>query len=122
MHTIDDVSAIGETVNAFFVGMHTGDTERLRLAFHPAANLFGYYMGDFCQQSLDDWMEEVASSPKPSESGEPFDMRIVAIDLTGRVATVKTAALYQGLRFTDYLTLAKIEDHWKIVNKAYHHD
>ncbi|MDB5786404.1 MAG: hypothetical protein JWQ50_6319, partial [Caballeronia mineralivorans] len=25
MHTIDDVSAIGETVNAFFAGMHTGD-------------------------------------------------------------------------------------------------
>ena len=49
-------------------------------------------------------------------------MRIVAIDLTGRVATVRTVALYQGLRFTDYLTLAKIEDQWKIVNKAYRHD
>jgi hypothetical protein len=97
MHTIDDVSAIGETVNAFFAGMHTGDTERLQAAFHPAANLFGYYMGDLCQQSLGDWMEEVEGSPKPS-------------------------ALYQGLRFTDYLTLAKIEDQWKIVNKAYHHD
>jgi hypothetical protein len=52
MHTIDDVSAIGETVKAFFAGMHTGDTERLRVAFHPAANLFGYYWGTFASSLL----------------------------------------------------------------------
>ena len=122
METSNELSAIGATVNDFFVGMHTGDVDRLRSAFHPDAYLFGYYQGSFSRISLEEWMEEVRGEPKPSESGEQFDMRIVAVDVTGKVATVKTATLYLGLHFTDYLTLIQFDDHWKIVNKAYHHD
>ena len=122
MQTSNELSAIGATIDEFFTGMHTGDVDRLRHAFHPDAYLFGYYKGCFSRLSLDDWMEEVRSEPKPSESNEPFDMRIVATDVTGKVATVKTATLYLGLRFTDYLTLAQFDDGWKIINKAYHHD
>ena len=122
METSNELSAIAATVNDFFVGMHTGDVDRLRSAFHPDAYLFGYYQGSFSRISLEEWMEEVRGEPKPSESGEQFDMRIVAVDVTGKVATVKTATLYLGLHFTDYLTLIQFDDHWKIVNKAYHHD
>jgi hypothetical protein len=42
--------------------------------------------------------------------------------VTGRVAMAKVAVLYEGLRFTDYLTLVKFDDNWKIINKAYHHE
>ncbi|AYC31532.1 nuclear transport factor 2 family protein [Pseudomonas cavernae] len=122
MQTTRDLTAIGETVHTYFEGMHLGDTARLRQAFHPQAFLFGYFNDAFCHDSLDAWMREVESTPKPAENGEPFDMRIVATDVTGRVATVKVAALYLGLRFTDYLTLAQFGERWQIVNKAYHHD
>jgi hypothetical protein len=49
-------------------------------------------------------------------------MKIVAADVTGAVATVKVADLYRGLRFTDYLALAKVDGAWMIVNKTFHHD
>jgi protease I len=38
------------------------------------------------------------------------------------VAAVKVADLYRGLRFTDYLSLARVDGQWIIVNKTFHHD
>ena len=122
MDAPSELNAIGRTIQDYFDGMHLGDTTRLRRAFHPDAYLFGYYQGSFSRFSLEDWMTEVESTPKPAESGEAFDMRIVSTDVTGRVAMVKVAVLYEGLRFTDYLTLMKFDDDWKIINKAYHHE
>jgi len=49
-------------------------------------------------------------------------MRIVSIDVTGSVAAVKVADLYIGRRFTDYLSLVKMEDNWVIVDKIFHYD
>lgn len=118
----NEMAAIGQTIQDYFLGMHEGDTARLRRAFHPDAHLFGYYHGDYSRISLEEWLVEVTGMDKPCDTGEPFDMRIVNIDVTGRTASVKVALLYAGLRFTDYLTLIKFDGDWKIVNKSYHHD
>jgi hypothetical protein len=65
-------------------------------------------------------MSEVEGFNKTS--GEAFDMRTILIDVTTRIAIVKAAVLYLGLRFSDYLTLAKLANKWCIVHKAYEHD
>jgi protease I len=122
MSTLDEIHSIGETIEHYFYGMHTGDTARLRKAFHPDAYLFGYYHGEFSRISLEEWMAEVEAMDRPIDSGETFDMRIVAMDVTGPTATVKVALLYAGLRFTDYLTLMQFDNTWKIINKSYHHE
>ncbi|UVE17158.1 nuclear transport factor 2 family protein [Pseudomonas sp. LS44] len=120
--TTRELTAIGETIQLYFDGMHHGDTARLRQAFHPQAFLFGYFNGKFCHDSLDAWMKEVADTPKPIDNDEAYDMRIVSTDVSGQVAIVKVAVLYLGLRFTDYLTLSQLDGRWQIVNKAYVHD
>lgn len=122
MVAIDPLNPIGQTVQRYFEGMHFGDTSRLREACHDDAYLMGYYQGAFTRQSLEEWCREVESLPKPAERGDPFEMRIVGIDVTGRIATVKAAVLYLEVRFTDYLTLVQFDDGWKIVNKAYCHE
>jgi hypothetical protein len=68
---------------------------------------------------FEDWMTEVEGMDKPSETGEVFDMAIVAMDATGPIAQVKATELYAGLRYTVYLSLMLIDGHWKIVNKLY---
>ena len=113
---VSDLALITQTVQFYFDGMYHGDVERLRKAFDPKAYLFGYLGGEYVHVSAKDWFGVVESRPVPAESGEPYDMRIVSIDITGAVATVKVADLYQGLRFTDYLTLLKTDDIWLIVN------
>ncbi len=59
--------------------------------------------------------------PIPAASGAPYDMEIVAMDVTGTAATVKVQDVYHGLRLTEYLTLGQVEDHWLIVNTTWHH-
>jgi Putative lumazine-binding len=117
-----DLQAIAATIQDYFEGMYYRDTARLRKAFHPAACLFGHYKGTFAHIPLEDWLKAVEGRPIPAESGEAFDMRIVATDITGQVGMVKVADLYRGLRFTDYLGVARLDGQWVIVNKIFHHD
>ena len=116
------LTAITRTVQSYFEGMHCGDVSLLRNAFDPAACVVGFYQGTFMRQTLDEWMSEVEGLPKPREQGEPFEMKIVTLDVSGRLAYVKVAILYLGLRFTDVLTLVQFDEGWKITHKAYRHD
>ena len=70
---------------------------------------------------VDEWLKMVESRPIPAESGAPYDMEIVAMDVTGTAATVKVQDVYHGLRFPDSLTLGQVKDHWLIVNKTWYH-
>jgi hypothetical protein len=117
-----DLERITQTIQYYFDGMYYRDLARLRQAFHPHAYLFGYRQEQCLHLSVDEWFKMVEARPMPTDSGEPYDMRIISTDVTGAVATVKVADLYQGLRFTDYLTLLKTGDTWVIVNKAFHID
>jgi protease I len=119
MHTASVLAAIEKTVRLYFDGMHHGDTTKLRQALHADAYLFGFYHGDFSRVSLEEWMTEVQGMEKPAQTGEVFDMRIVAVDTTGPTAQAKVAELYAGVRYTVYLSLMQIGEDWKIVNKLY---
>ena len=119
MQADEALKSIAGTVQSYFDGMHFGDTSRLRRVFHPDAFLFGIYNGEFSRMSFEDWMSEVEGMDKPSETGEVFDMVIVATDVTGPTAQVKATELYAGLRYTVYLSLMTIDGNWKVVNKLY---
>ncbi len=122
MSTRSDLQSITETVQHYFDGMYHRDVGLLRKAFHPQACLFGHLQGKFVHLPAEQWFAAVQSRPMPAESGEPYDMKIVSIDVTAEVAVVKVVDLYRGLRFTDYLTLLEVDGAWLIVNKAFHHE
>jgi hypothetical protein len=117
-----DLDLIVQTVQLYFEGMYHSDVEKLKKAFHSKAVLHGYIEGEFIHLPLDGWLEHVSGVTAPAESGEEYDMRIVSIDVTSTVAAVKVADLYIGRRFTDYLSLVKVEDNWVIVDKIFHYD
>lgn len=117
-----DAVAIEATIQDYFLGMYHQDLNRLRSAFHPNARLFGHLDGTFVEMSLNEWLEKVQNRAIPSANGETFDMSIRSVEITGKIAAAKVSDLYRGLRFTDYLHLAKLEARWVIVNKTFHHD
>ncbi|MFW9825740.1 MAG: nuclear transport factor 2 family protein [Candidatus Thorarchaeota archaeon] len=117
-----DNELIEETIDNYFKGMYHGDVERLKKAFHPEAHVIGHFDRNFIFNSLDQFLDFVKSSPVPAEKGEEYDMRIVLTDITGDVGCVKVEDLYQGRRFTDYLTVLKHENNWVIINKGYRHE
>lgn len=120
--TNPEFQAISATTQDYFEGMYHRNVDRLRQAFHPKACLFGHYKGTFLRISLDQWLEMVEDGPSPADSGEAFDMHIVSSDIDGTAASVKVIDVVHGVRYTDYLTMIKIDGQWKIVNKAYRHD
>jgi hypothetical protein len=117
-----ELSLVSAAVEDYFEGMYRGDVARLRHVFHPQAMLYGYRDGIFTVLQIDEWLNKVAKRPIPAQNGEPFEMIIESIDLTGNVGNVKVRDLYMGLRFTDYLNMVKLEGRWQIVNKTFHHD
>lgn len=117
-----ELAAIEATINDYFLGMYERELGRLRKAFHPSARLFGHLDCVFIEMSLDEWLAKVQSRPIPAKNGEPFDMEILSVEISGAVAAAKVRDLYRGLRFTDYLQLAKIVGEWRIVCKVFHHD
>ena len=116
------IEMIRKTVQCYFEGLYHSDIGKLKLAFHSKAQVIGYFQGSLLFNSIDEFMDFVKATPAPAENGEPYDMEIVSMDITGDAAVVKVADLYLGLRFTDYLSLLKIDGEWRIINKLFGHE
>lgn len=115
--TNNEESAVRTTVNHYLHGLKFNDVESLRKAFYPEAKLFFVKRdGTLGQLTQDDWYKGFASSAGQEEKGE---LNITDVDITGNAASVKVVEVYEKSRYTDYLSLLKFADGWKIVNKIY---
>lgn len=115
-----ELDLVRDTVEDYLQGSYTGDVEKLRRAFHPKATVIGNFGKNFLYHTLEEFLAWMAESPKASESDQPYDMTLVSIDITGDAAMAKVNDMFLGLRFTDYLSLVKVDGNWVIVNKTYH--
>lgn len=114
-------AAIEAVIEDYFLGMYHSDTARLNRAFHPNARIAGHDEGALIDNSIDKFITFIGRVSAPADDGEAFEMDILAIDIVGTASAVKVADLYKGLRFTDYLSLLKIDGSWKIVAKTFSH-
>jgi hypothetical protein len=65
----------------------------------------------------------VRSRPSPKAKGLKRTDRIVSIDLSGpETAFVKLECAIPPRYFTDYLTLLKLNDGWRVVSKTFRTD
>ena len=112
-----DDAAIRAAIEHYFRGDITRDAEQLKIAFHPTAVLqTSDAAGKLSVLTQRDWHERVRRTPdreRPTAS-------ILQIDRTGIAAVARTQLVFSNGRFTDYLSLLKIEGRWKIVHKVYH--
>ena len=115
-------NGIEEVVQLYFEGLYHSDVEKLKKAFHPQSQVTGHFQGRFAVMSLEDFLGFVGATPAPAGSGEAYDMKIVSLDQNAEMARVVVQDLYLGLRFTDALTLMKVDGAWRIVNKTYRHE
>jgi hypothetical protein len=62
------------------------------------------------------WYKGFVTSAGQEEKG---DLKITDVDITGNAASVKVVEIYEKSKYTDYLSLLKFGDGWRIVNKIY---
>jgi len=129
-----DRAAIRQTVQYYFDALKNDDAESLKKALHPKAKWFNAGdKGDLVEISQQRVLANLKSNAQRHFEIPNASMKIVAIDITGGVAAVKieseyltvidpkiTAKLqYKGAKITEYLSLVRFDDGWKIVSRVY---
>lgn len=118
-----DEEAIKNLIQTAYVDglQNLGDLEKTRVGFHPDFVLLGLREGQLTRLPIADW---IASTEKRKASGQKPPLttcKFLHIDITGDAAMVKLELHREGQRiFTDYLSLYKFPDGWKIVGKIYY--
>ncbi len=117
-----DEEAIKTLIQTAYVDglQNLGDLEKTRAGFHPDFVLLGLRDGHLTRLPIADW---IASTEKRKASGQKPPLttcKFLQVDITGDAAMVKLELHREGQRiFTDYLSLYRFPDGWKIVGKIY---
>jgi len=115
-----DIEAIEKVVWTYLDGLYEGYTGKLAKAFHEVSHLYGMREGSVDDMPRAAWFDMVNSGPSPKGKGLKRSDRIVSVDLSGpETAVVKVECSIHPRYFTDYLTLLKLNDRWKVVSKTY---
>ena len=115
-----DAAATGPraALDLYLKGHATGDGEYYRRAFHPDAKIQGNRDGKLISRTREEF---AAGAPgKPAHDEAQRKRRIVSVDVVNDAAFAKLELDYPSVKFTDYMTLLKIDGEWKIMSKVYH--
>ena len=119
--SIEDVDAIAEALQLFIDGTARGDQAKLAEAFHPDARMYGAIGTQRYDAPITEFAKVVSESP--ADTGGTYRARITSIVQAGDAAcaTVVEEGFWGAVSFVDFLTLCRIEDRWRIVNKTFAH-
>jgi hypothetical protein len=119
----DAVKAVVE--NAYLNGAHNKlNTAEMQKGFHTDFAMFAVKEGELKKVSLADWVAKIEkwkSSPEYKAADAEKTYKFKEVDVVGNVAVVKVELFKESqIIFTDYLSLYKFNDGWKIVSKVFH--
>jgi hypothetical protein len=116
-----DVEAVVRS--AYVEGVHVrGDASLMRAGFHPDFLMLVLRDGKMTVVTLDEWAGRIEARAKenPGAAPAPVTAEFARIDVTGNAAVAKVEIYRSGKHtFTDYLSLYKFPDGWKIVGKIF---
>ena len=115
----DGADAVATVAENYFKAMINADEAELRRLFHPQAPVTGLFGGEFSFGSLDSFIDFVKSTPAANENGNPLEYYVEGLVLAGDTAVVTVGNYCYSTRFTDHLSMIKINGDWRIVAKAY---
>ncbi len=100
------------------------DTVSMRKGFHPDFAIFSAKGNEINRYPIDTWIkgiEKRKQDPNFDPSQAKMDCKIASLDITEGCAAAKIEISKNGkMVYTDYLSLLKFDDGWKIVAKVYH--
>jgi 3-hydroxyisobutyrate dehydrogenase-like beta-hydroxyacid dehydrogenase len=113
---VDD--AVLEPLHAYIRGHATGDPAHFRDAFLPSAHIEGIRDGAFVSWPLEQYCTLFTGEPAPDEATRT--RRIDSVRVHGTVASASMTLHHGADTFTDIFLLVRVENGWRIANKAYH--
>lgn len=115
----DNIKEIENLINTYFDGIFYGNISSLKTCFSVNANIYGDINSTEYSTNVKEYIEVVKNRKSPNDLGETLKMSIVGIDILGKIAMVKLHVPMFDYNYYDYLSLFKINNEWKIVNKLF---
>ena len=100
----------------FIRSLETNDVELIKKAFYTQGEVMYLYDKKLNSIPFDKYIADFPKKPAADEAQRK--RRIESINITGNVGIGKLVLEYPDVKFTDYMTIMKIGDEWKITNKA----
>jgi len=121
----DEKEAIKKIIDASYVQgiQNKKNVENIEKGFHPGFNLLGIdNQGNLTKYPIYTWEANVKRAVAAGQVPSVLTTaKYPMIDISGNAAIAKVELYREGKQiFTDYLSLYKFADGWKIVGKIYH--
>lgn len=117
-NTNEDLKAISVPLQNYLKAQATGNGDFIRQSLHPEAKIMFFSEGKFNQWSVDEFAGRFQGKAATDEGQRKRAFEI--LDVAGNAAIAKVTLDYPTVRFTDYMTLLKIDGEWKIINKTFY--
>ncbi len=105
--------AIEATIQRYFNGGANSDISEFKKAMHPNAYLKFISNGQYREIDMPTYYGFFKAGKKNKR-----ESKILSIDITGNAAAAKIRIYTKTRIFTDYFTLLKFKEGWKIVSKT----
>jgi hypothetical protein len=114
-----DEDAVRVPLEQYMQAHATGNGELIKQAFTPEAKIQSIGRdGTLAILSRDEFAARFTGKPADDESRRK--RRIESVDITGTTAIAKLVLDYPAVKFTDYMSLLKVNGEWKIASKIFH--
>lgn len=119
-----DESAVKEAINKAYVEAlyNLNDIQNIDDGFHPEFKLLGLRQGELTKYTIDRWKKAIEYKAQCCPDGPEVktEARFPMIDITGDAAVAKVQLYREGhLVFSEYISLYRFEDGWKIVSNIF---
>jgi hypothetical protein len=116
-------AAIRALLRDYFDGLHFSDVQRLGRVFHASAMYACATSGTLQLLDMAAYLAVIAQRPSPASLGQARQDEIVSIEMAGPVtALARVHCTIAPKRFTDLLTLVRVDGEWRILAKVFHFD
>ncbi len=107
-------------VEAYVEGIHVNrDLAAVQSGFHPDFVMTVYDEGEVIVAPLQMWLDLLQLDGQ--RTSDTIDYAFSSVDVTGNAATAKMEIYEDGIHiYTDYFSLYKFPDGWRIVNKIFY--
>ena len=122
----EDAAIIAVVDKAYVHGVHIdNDPELMRAGMHDSFVMFVLSDKGVNQLTRDAWIERLTAAKAKDANGPKPEIKadITVLDRSGKAAVAKVALFRNGKQiFTDYISLYRFEDGWKLVAKTFNRE
>lgn len=120
----EEVMAIKKVIKECYVkGIHMNrDVEALKKGFHPDFTILVMKEGEMVKVPISKWIEKIEKwKEKEPELKTKYEHKLGMLDVAGNAAVARLDVFKEGnYAYTDYFSLYKFDDGWKIVNNVFY--